>query len=55
MCGDRVQIQQVLLNVIINAKDSMENIPVDNRILEIRTERQKNGMVIISVGTWEKE
>jgi C4-dicarboxylate-specific signal transduction histidine kinase len=36
--GGRVQLQQVLLNLILNAADAMESIDVDNRTMTIRTE-----------------
>ena len=36
--GDRVQLQQVLLNLIMNAADAMRSIPVIMRQLLIRTE-----------------
>lgn len=35
--GDRVQLQQVLLNLIINASDAMSGVPTEGRQLLVRT------------------
>jgi signal transduction histidine kinase len=37
--ADPVHLQQVLLNLVINAMDSMKATPLEHRVLEIRTER----------------
>jgi signal transduction histidine kinase len=46
--GDRIQLQQVLLNLITNAIDSMANEDI-SRVLSIKSEVQDDGCVMISV------
>jgi signal transduction histidine kinase len=47
--GDRVQIEQVLVNLIANACEAMSTIPEPDRTLSIRTSRASEATVSVSV------
>jgi len=47
--GDAIQLQQVLLNLVMNACDAVAGNPGDERRLEVRTARGADGSVIASV------
>jgi len=49
ICGDRVQLQQVILNLIINAIEAMSGIAETPRALLISTGRAEQGGVFVAV------
>jgi signal transduction histidine kinase len=47
--GDRVQLQQVLMNLVMNAIEAMADGPPDRRTLTVRTTEQPEGWIEVSV------
>jgi signal transduction histidine kinase len=47
--ADLVQIQQVLLNLVVNAFEAMRETPAAERRVIIRSERESEGRVRVSV------
>ena len=52
--ADPVHLQQVLLNLVINAMDSMKSTPLEQRVLEIRTERVPGAQAHLTVTVLDK-
>jgi PAS domain S-box-containing protein len=47
--GDRVQLQQVLVNLILNAVEAMSSVEDGTRQLSIRTEQSQTGGILVAV------
>jgi signal transduction histidine kinase len=46
---DRIQLQQVILNLMVNGADAMDRVPQGNRKLTVRSHPDGNDAVLIAV------
>ena len=49
MLGDRIQLQQVIINLVMNGMEAMASVTDRPRELVIRSRRQEDGQVLIEV------
>ena len=49
MVADRVQLQQVMLNLLLNAAEAMSSIDDRERLVRVRSEKNNGGGALIAV------
>jgi signal transduction histidine kinase len=49
VCGDRIQLQQVIINLVINAVQAMATVTDRARVVVIRTQPHESDQVLVAV------
>jgi len=49
ICGDRIQLQQVILNLVLNAAEAMREAGSDPRRMTVRTSKKNGGFAEVSI------
>jgi two-component system sensor kinase FixL len=52
IAGDRIYLQQVMLNLILNGMDAVSEQPPERRRLTVRTRRDANGGIELAIADW---
>jgi signal transduction histidine kinase len=47
--GDRIQLQQVILNLILNAKEAMSSVEMNRRELQLTTRKSNSDKIAVAV------
>jgi signal transduction histidine kinase/HAMP domain-containing protein len=47
--GDRVQLQQLTLNLILNAMEAMDEVTAEPKVIAVRTQRQNDESILIEI------
>ena len=52
VCGDRIHVQQVLLNLLFNGMDAVADLAAERRRVEVATAAAERGEVEVRIRDW---